>query len=321
MHRKSRDLLIFKLTFYILTKIPEIFSGIFVVTSFIEGINQFFYICVELLKMNKFTPLLLLLLIFLPFLSEGENSVYKDSKSKISNSNSFSANNFSLSFHNDSIHKLNFRYAHERKELKPYLAPALLISGGTAIHFMTGFKESVRDFAQDNYAYRGHLDDYIQYGPLAAVYALNIAGIKGKNNFGNRTAIVAKSFILNGIFVDRLKSWTGVIRPDGGTRSFPSGHTSTAFSLAHFMHHEYGHISPWYSVAAYSTAAAVGILRVAKNAHWVSDVFMGAGVGMLATELVYLTHQYKWDNEHLKRFDIFPFQLGNKKGLTLVYNF
>jgi hypothetical protein len=48
---------------------------------------------------------------------------------------------------------------------------------------------------------------------------------------------------------------------------------------------------------------------------------MGAGIGIFSTELVYLTHQYKWDNEHLKRLDIFPFQLGNQKGVTVVYNF
>lgn len=271
--------------------------------------------------MKKTTLLLFLVLIFLPFLSEGEDSVLENSESKISDTKNVTERKISLSFHNDSIHKLNFRYPHERKGLKPYLAPVLLISGGTALHFMTDFKESVRNFTQDNFAYEGHVDDYIQYGPLAAVYALNAAGVKGKNNFGNRTAIVAKTFILNGIFVDRLKSWTGVIRPDGGIRAFPSGHTATAFSLAHFMHREYGDISPWYSVGAYSTAAAAGIMRVAKDAHWISDIVMGAGVGILATELVYLTHQYKWDNEHLKRFDIFPFQLGRQKGLSLVYNF
>lgn len=240
-------------------------------------------------------------------------------KNEIKNDELFNHTNSNL--HNDSIHKLNFRYPHERKGLKPYLAPALLISGGTALHFMIDFKESIRDFTQDNFAYDGHVDDYIEFAPLAAVYGLNAVGIDGKNNFGNRTAIAAKVLIVNSFFVDRLKSWTGVIRPDGGIRSFPSGHTATAFSLAHFMHYEYGDVSTWYSVGAYSTAAAVGILRVAKNAHWISDVFMGAGIGIFSTELVYLTHQYKWDNEHLKRFDIFPFQLGNQKGVTLVYKF
>ena len=271
--------------------------------------------------MNKIPAILLLMLIFLPCLSEGINPEHGNIYKEGSLTAGFLKSDISFSFHNDSIHRLDFRYPHERKGLKPYFAPALLISGGTALHFMTDFKKSVRDFTQKNFAYDGHVDYYIQYGPLAAVYALNAAGIKGKNNFGNRTAIVAKSFILNGIFVDRLKSWTGVTRPDGGTRSFPSGHTATAFSLAHFMHHEYGEVSTWYSVGAYSTAAAVGIMSVAKNAHWISDIVAGAGIGILATELVYLTHQYKWDNEHLKRFDIFPFQLGNQKGLTLVYNF
>lgn len=224
-------------------------------------------------------------------------------------------------FHNDSIHRLNFRYPDGKKGIKPWIAPTLLISGGTALHFMDGARENVRDFMRENFAYHGQIDDYAQYAPLAAVYALNALGIDGKNNFGNRTALVVKSFLLNGLITDRLKYWVNEKRPNGGIHSFPSGHTSKAFTLAHFMHKEYGELSLWYSVGAYACATTVGIMRVAKNAHWVSDVFMGAGIGILSTELVYLTHQYKWDNEHLKRFDIFPFQFGNQKGVTLVYHF
>ncbi|HKI87655.1 MAG TPA: phosphatase PAP2 family protein, partial [Draconibacterium sp.] len=136
-----------------------------------------------------------------------------------------------------------------------------------------------------------------------------------------RTAIAVKSILLNEIIVTGLKNWANVKRPNGGIHSFPSGHTSFAFAMAQFMHHEFGELSPWYSIGAYSAATAVGLMRVAKNAHWISDVVAGAGFGMLSTELVYLTHQYKWDNEHLKRLDIFPFQMGNQKGLSLVYTF
>ena len=228
---------------------------------------------------------------------------------------------FNPFFENDSLSGFNFRYTGEKKGLKPWIAPSLLISGGTALHFMTDTKENIRDFVQQNLAYHGRFDDYAQYAPLITVYALNACGIKGKNNFGNRTALALKSFLLNGLITDRLKFWINEKRPGGGVHSFPSGHTSTAFSFAHFMHKEYGELSPWFSIGAYTCAATVGYMRVAKNAHWISDVVMGAGIGILSTELIYLTHQYKWDNEHLKRFAVTDLQMGKQKKLTIVYNF
>jgi membrane-associated phospholipid phosphatase len=227
----------------------------------------------------------------------------------------------SNAFHEDSIHQLNLRYADNQKGLKPWIAPAVLVTSGTVTHFMSGFNKDFRDFMQENFAYTGSLDDYGQYSPLAAVYLLNLAGVKGKNNFGNRSAIAFKSILLSSTLTYRLKVWVNETRPDGDLHSFPSGHTSTAFTFAQFMHREYGDRSHWYSIGAYSVAATVGIMRMAKNVHWVPDVLMGAGIGILSTELVYLTHQYKWDSEHLKRLDIFPFQIGKQKGLSLVYTF
>jgi len=50
-------------------------------------------------------------------------------------------------------------------------------------------------------------------------------------------------------------------------------------------------------------------------------VFAGAGFGILSTELVYLTHQYKWDNEHIKNVDIFPWSNRKQSGLSVVYTF
>lgn len=229
--------------------------------------------------------------------------------------------NSDYSSHNDSIHKFNFRYPDKKRGLKPYIAPTLLIAGGTALHFSTEAKENFQDWMQDHFAYSGKVEDYLQYVPLAAVYALNAIGVKGNNNFGNRTALAIKSILLNEVIVSNLKRWAGVERPNGGNHSFPSGHTSFAFAMAHFMHKEFGDESIWYSVGAYSCAATVGILRVAKNAHWISDVVAGAGFGMLSTELVYLTHMYKWDNEHIRNLDIFPFKVGNQKGVSLVYRF
>jgi hypothetical protein len=224
-------------------------------------------------------------------------------------------------FHQDSIHRLDFRYKDKKRGIKPFIAPTLLIATGTALHFSTEAKENFQDWVQENFSYQGNADDYLQYAPLAVVYGLNLVGVKGKNNFGNRTAIVIKSLLVNDLIVSSLKKNVDSERPNGEPHSFPSGHTSTAFALAQFMHHEFGDRSIWYSIGAYSCATTVGIMRVAKNAHWISDVVAGAGIGMLSTELMYLTHQYKWDNEHIKNFDIFPWSNRKQNGVALVYRF
>lgn len=224
-------------------------------------------------------------------------------------------------FHQDSIHRLNFRYPDKKRGLKPFIAPALLIATGTALHLSGNLQENFQDWMQEKTAYSGNAAEYLPYAPLAAVYSLSALGVKGKNNFGNRTALATKSYILNAVLVNGLKLLIDAERPNGEDKSFPSGHTSVAFAMAHFMHKEYGELSPWYSVGAYACATSVAALRVIKNSHYMGDVLAGAGIGMLSTELIYLTHLYKWDQQHLKNFDIFPFQLGKQKGLTLVYNF
>lgn len=143
--------------------------------------------------------------------------------------------------------------------------------------------------------FRTRADDYVQYAPIVAVYGLNALGVKGKNNFGNRTAILIKSELLVGILTFSLKKITAVPRPDTGQpTSFPSGHTAQAFAAATFMAKEYGHRSIWYSIGAYSVATGIGALRVMNNRHWVSDVLVGAGIGIFSTNMAYLTHQYKW---------------------------
>ncbi|MBL3655959.1 phosphatase PAP2 family protein [Fulvivirga sediminis] len=143
--------------------------------------------------------------------------------------------------------------------------------------------------------FRVHVDDYLQYAPAAVVYGLNLAGVKGKNNFGDRTAILLKSELIMMAIVFPSKELTHHQRPDGSNhQSFPSGHTAQAFAAATFLHKEYGHLSPLYSIVAYASATAVGALRVMNNKHYTSDVLVGAGVGILATNLAYLTHQYRW---------------------------
>lgn len=143
--------------------------------------------------------------------------------------------------------------------------------------------------------FRHRLDNYLQYAPAAAVYGLHLAGIKGKTDLANSTAIMLKSGLFVAAITFPMKKIVAEPRPDTGERnSFPSGHTATAFAAATFMSKEYGHISKWYSVGAYTVATGVGVMRIMNNRHWVADVLAGAAVGIFSTNLAYLTHQYKW---------------------------
>ena len=147
--------------------------------------------------------------------------------------------------------------------------------------------------------FRHRADDYLQHAPIVAVYGLNWLGIEGKNDFANRTAILIKSEMMVGILTFSLKRITAVPRPDTGqSTSFPSGHTAQAFAAATFMAREYGHKSIWYSIGAYTVATGVGTMRVMNNRHWMSDVLVGAGIGILSTNLAYLTHQYRWGKKN-----------------------
>lgn len=133
-----------------------------------------------------------------------------------------------------------------------------------------------------------HVDDYMQYAPAAVMLGMKAAGVKSRSSWGRMMVSDAFSVILMSSVVNSLKRTTHVERPDGSNRhSFPSGHTATAFMTATMLNKEYGHKSPWVGIGAYSVATATGLMRMANNKHWLSDVLAGAGIGILSTEVGY----------------------------------
>jgi hypothetical protein len=139
--------------------------------------------------------------------------------------------------------------------------------------------------------FQTRVDDYLQFTPVALVYLLNAAGIKGRHDMRDRSMLCLLSGALTFTFVRSLKGICNVQRPDSDNRnSFPSGHTAAAFSSAYILQQEYKHHSPWYGIAGYTMATGTGVLRILNNRHWLSDVIAGAGFGILSGQLAYLLY-------------------------------
>jgi membrane-associated phospholipid phosphatase len=87
-------------------------------------------------------------------------------------------------------------------------------------------------------------------------------------------AVVA-NLVLTGV----LKEGVSRTRPnEGDDQSFPSGHTSNAFAIAAVADAHYGRKA---GIPAYVVASLIGVSRIRRDAHWLSDVVAGAALGYL----------------------------------------
>ena len=107
--------------------------------------------------------------------------------------------------------------------------------------------------------------------------------------------------------------------------SFPSGHTTVAFAAATVFAMEYKEI-PIVPIIAYSAATAIGLSRIVQNAHWASDVLVGAALGFLSgRQVVNNYHRYsKIQIEGAKKKNTLSFNLNYFNGTLMpgcVYTF
>ena len=134
--------------------------------------------------------------------------------------------------------------------------------------------------------------------------------VSGNHKAQETTCLAGEAFIASGIWTTLIKAIAGRQRPSvaqvSGGRwvgpfgvsfskhfsdfdSFPSGHTTTAFSIATVFASQYSD-QPIVPILSYSLATTVGITRLMLNRHWTSDVFVGALIGYLSAREVMLNN-------------------------------
>jgi membrane-associated phospholipid phosphatase len=133
----------------------------------------------------------------------------------------------------------------------------------------------------------GELGQQVGGAKLMAPVTLGLllAGrISHDSRFRAATYDMGQAMIVSQVYTTGLKLSVGRTRPDGSNQlSFPSGHTASAFSIAAVADHYYGHRA---GIAAYAAAGLIGISRMERNKHHVSDVLAGATLGWISARTV-----------------------------------
>lgn len=103
-----------------------------------------------------------------------------------------------------------------------------------------------------------------------------------------------KGLLLTEAVTYGLKLGINKQRPDkSNDNSFPSGHTSTVFHSAGYIHRRYGFV---YSLPAYALAGFTAASRIDSKKHDILDVLAGAAIG-LGSNLLFTT---EYQEKHMQ---------------------
>jgi membrane-associated phospholipid phosphatase len=178
-----------------------------------------------------------------------------------------------------------------------YIAPVLITGYGVAAigpsTLIYDRFQAKRDIQKAFPGFHNPADNVLQFVPVATTFSLSLCGVKGKHGFYEQVILYAGSIALSEAITTGLKYSTRMLRPDGSAyNSFPSGHSNSAFTGAEVMNQEYQEQSVLYPILGYTVASATGMMRMMNNRHWLSDVLVGAGVGMISTKVVYAVYPF-----------------------------
>lgn len=197
------------------------------------------------------------------------------------------------------------------------LAPVLIGSTSTVIAYQ--FDESLMEYftEQDRLGSADEAAEVMagEYVVSGTAGMLFLFGQLSENmRFREMTYSLAQGIVLNGGITLATKSISGRLRPDiTDSFSFPSGHTSNAFTIATVLTRFYGARA---GIPAYAAAAFIGASRVTKNSHYLSDVLAGATLGYIVGRTVSRTN-----NIPAQHFYFTPCFSPSKDGVGLAIEF
>lgn len=127
-----------------------------------------------------------------------------------------------------------------------------------------------------------------------------------------RALTMLTALTINGAVTGGLKMIRQNDQPDGEVWAWPSGHTSSSFTVASVLHEFYG---LKVGIPAYAVAGLVGWRMMDDGDHWASDVLFGATLGWVVGHTVARNHA----NPKIAGFDVSPYY-GHRDNRALGVN-
>lgn len=193
---------------------------------------------------------------------------------------------------------------------KQFIVPTALIASGLFLvnnGSNTNLQTNANHFFGNNFKTRA--DDFLLFVPAIQMCFGKYLGFKPKTDFEHQVIQVLMANFISVSITETLKRSYKVQRPDlSDFLSFPSGHTTIAFTNAALFYNDYKDTNLGYACSGFLFSTATGVLRVANNKHYVSDVLTGAGIGLATGFMV----------SYLKPLKSVTF-LKNKKATAFVY--
>lgn len=149
---------------------------------------------------------------------------------------------------------------------------------------------------------------------------------------GKLALCILAGYLFSGLLVQVIKSLVYAPRPKvffqasglsfhlsnfatsrGGASSFPSGHTTSAFSIATVM--AFSFVRKYWSIILFTGALIVGYSRIYLGHHFPADVMAGAFIGVASGMFTYwvVYHKVEWASLQKKVFTLLHWHRNNNR--------
>lgn len=236
----------------------------------------------------------------------------------------------------DAIYPVDFKRIRDAAYHAFFDLQTLIPAAGALVCTVDHYDQKVSKWATSHHPIFGSKDsasqasDYLLYGLGAETLVTALATPSGKDpkdwvySKAKGVSVELGAALVNVGITSLLKDATGRTRPDGGGKSFPSGHSSDAFSSATLSNRNLNSITMPEGVRMplqignLLLATGVAWARVETGKHYPSDVLAGAALGHFLSAFIYDAFMGVPEDERLGLY-VLPSKHGVMIGLSFGF--